>query len=78
MAALRRIPGIGPWTASYVALKALRHTDAFPATDLGLLKALMYPERATTAIIRERAEAWRPYRAYAAMLMWNSLPAAGG
>jgi AraC family transcriptional regulator of adaptative response / DNA-3-methyladenine glycosylase II len=77
-AALTSIKGVGDWTAQYVAMRVLKYPDAFPATDLGLLKALMHPERATPAMIRERAEAWRPYRAYAAMLMWNSLPAAGG
>ncbi|HLU05781.1 MAG TPA: AlkA N-terminal domain-containing protein [Woeseiaceae bacterium] len=77
-AALTSIKGVGDWTAQYVAMRVLKYPDAFPATDLGLLKALTHPERTTPAVIRERAEAWRPYRAYAAMLMWNSLPAAGG
>jgi AraC family transcriptional regulator of adaptative response / DNA-3-methyladenine glycosylase II len=76
--ALTSIKGVGDWTAQYVAMRVLKYPDAFPATDLGLLKALTHPQRTTAAIIRERAEAWRPYRAYAAMLMWNSLPAAGG
>lgn len=77
-AALCSIRGVGDWTAQYVAMRVLKYPDAFPATDLGLLKALMHPERTTPAVMRERAEAWRPWRAYAAMLMWNSLAASGG
>jgi AraC family transcriptional regulator of adaptative response / DNA-3-methyladenine glycosylase II len=77
-ASLTAIKGIGDWTAQYVAMRVLKYPDAFPATDLGLLKALMHPERTTPAVIRQRAEAWRPWRAYAAMLMWNSLATSGG
>jgi AraC family transcriptional regulator of adaptative response / DNA-3-methyladenine glycosylase II len=66
---LQAIPGIGDWTAQYVAMRALRWPDAFPAADLGLLKAsgTRSPER-----LRETAEAWRPWRAYAAMYLWES------
>jgi AraC family transcriptional regulator of adaptative response / DNA-3-methyladenine glycosylase II len=77
-ASLTSIKGVGDWTAQYVAMRVLKYPDAFPATDLGLLKALMHPERTTPAVMRQRAEAWRPWRAYAAMLMWNSLTASGG
>jgi AraC family transcriptional regulator of adaptative response / DNA-3-methyladenine glycosylase II len=77
-AALTSIKGVGDWTAQYVAMRVLKYPDAFPATDLGLLKALSQPERSTPAIMLQRAEAWRPYRAYAAMLMWNSLAGSGG
>jgi AraC family transcriptional regulator of adaptative response / DNA-3-methyladenine glycosylase II len=77
-AALTSLRGVGDWTAQYVAMRVLKYPDAFPATDLGLLKALMHPERTTPTIIRQHAEAWRPWRAYAAMLMWNSLAASGG
>jgi AraC family transcriptional regulator of adaptative response / DNA-3-methyladenine glycosylase II len=77
-ASLTAIRGVGDWTAQYVAMRVLKYPDAFPATDLGLLKALMHPERTTPAVIRQRAEAWRPWRAYAAMLMWNSLATSGG
>ena len=77
-AELCSIKGVGDWTAQYVAMRVLKYPDAFPATDLGLLKALMHPERATPAVMRQRAEAWRPWRAYAAMLMWNSLATSGG
>lgn len=64
------LPGIGPWTAHYIAMRALREPDAFPHSDLGLRKAVgMIPASELLA----RAEAWRPYRAYAAMLLWRSL-----
>ncbi|MEA2163117.1 MAG: AraC family transcriptional regulator [Thermoanaerobaculia bacterium] len=64
------LPGIGPWTAHYIAMRALREPDAFPHSDLGIRKA------AGTTSDREllaRAEAWRPYRSYATMLLWRSL-----
>jgi len=67
---LTALPGIGPWTAHYIAMRALREPDAFPHTDLGIRKA------AGTASDRElltRAEAWRPFRSYATMLLWRSL-----
>jgi AraC family transcriptional regulator of adaptative response / DNA-3-methyladenine glycosylase II len=70
IANLTSLPGIGPWTAHYIAMRALREPDAFPHTDLGIRKA------AGTISDREllsRAEAWRPYRAYATMLLWRSL-----
>jgi AraC family transcriptional regulator of adaptative response / DNA-3-methyladenine glycosylase II len=76
--ALCSIRGVGDWTAQYVAMRVLKYPDAFPATDLGLLKALMHPERTTPAVMRQRAEAWRPWRAYAAILMWSSLAGSGG
>jgi AraC family transcriptional regulator of adaptative response / DNA-3-methyladenine glycosylase II len=76
--ALKSIKGIGDWTVEYVAMRALRDADAFPASDLGLLSAIAYPDRVTPKILVDRAEAWRPWRAYAAMLLWNSLPGAGG
>jgi AraC family transcriptional regulator of adaptative response / DNA-3-methyladenine glycosylase II len=61
---LERLPGIGPWTSHYVALRALHWPDAFPAGDLGVKKALgSQPER--------RAESWRPWRAYAVMHLWT-------
>jgi AraC family transcriptional regulator of adaptative response / DNA-3-methyladenine glycosylase II len=68
------LPGVGPWTANLVAMRALGSPDAFPAGDLGVLRAL------GTRSAREaeaRAEAWRPWRAYAAMHLWN-LPSIGG
>lgn len=62
-AALLALPGIGPWTAEYVALRVLRDPDAYPAGDLGLRRA------GATAL---RAEAWRPWRAYAAVHLWTA------
>lgn len=68
LARLREIPGIGIWTAQYVALRALGEPDAFPSSDLGLLRALGL---ASSRELERRAEAWRPWRAYAAMYLWN-------
>jgi AraC family transcriptional regulator of adaptative response / DNA-3-methyladenine glycosylase II len=67
VAQLVAIPGIGPWTAEYVAMRALREPDAFPATDLGLRRAL----DVSSGELARRAESWRPWRAYAAMLLWQ-------
>ncbi len=66
-ARLTALPGIGPWTAQYVAMRALGEPDAFPAGDLGLKKA------APGIDLAARAEAWRPWRAYAALHLWASL-----
>jgi AraC family transcriptional regulator of adaptative response / DNA-3-methyladenine glycosylase II len=77
-AALMAIRGIGPWTAQYVAMRALKNPDAFPEADLGLVKAIGYPARTTPAELLAMAENWRPWRAYAAMLLWGSLPGSGG
>jgi AraC family transcriptional regulator of adaptative response / DNA-3-methyladenine glycosylase II len=64
----RELPGIGDWTAQYVAMRALGEPDAFPASDLGLLRAtgLRDPRE-----LQARAEAWRPWRAYAALYLWQ-------
>lgn len=71
---LTRLPGIGPWTAQYIALRALGEPDAFPAGDLGLAQALARDgRRPTQRQILATAEAWRPWRAYAATYLWNSL-----
>ncbi len=70
---LRALPGIGPWTAEYIALRAFGEPDAFPASDLGLLKSRAWNGSEPSA--RElllRAEAWRPWRAYAAVYLWQS------
>jgi AraC family transcriptional regulator of adaptative response / DNA-3-methyladenine glycosylase II len=67
------VRGIGAWTAEYVAMRALGEPDAFPASDLGLLDAVARAEGVTTAkALKERAEAWRPWRAYAAMHLWTA------
>jgi AraC family transcriptional regulator, regulatory protein of adaptative response / DNA-3-methyladenine glycosylase II len=65
---LCEIPGIGKWTAQYVAMRALGEPDAFPSGDLGLLRALALQGPAE---LERRAEAWRPWRAYATMYLWN-------
>lgn len=71
-ATLIALPGIGPWTAHYVRMRALGDRDAFPAADLGVLKAM-----ATAGIHRRdilaHAERWRPWRAYATLHLWESL-----
>ena len=65
---LEGIPGIGPWTRAYYAMRALADPDAFPAGDLVLRKAAHCTEKELT----QRAEAWRPWRAYAAVHLWRS------
>jgi len=73
IAKLRSIPGIGESTAQYIAMRVLREPDAFPAADIGLLRALARSEegRPSTAEVIARAEAWRPWRAYAAQHLWT-------
>lgn len=70
LAGLKALPGIGEWTAQYIAMRALAAHDAFPHTDYGVMKALdeRHPPR-----VLARGEAWRPYRAYAVMHLWRSL-----
>ncbi len=80
-ARLCELPGIGPWTAHYIAMRALRFTDAFPEGDLGLQKSLATLKQAAGAELPvlkcsaaetlAAAEQWRPWRAYAAMLLWQ-------
>jgi AraC family transcriptional regulator of adaptative response / DNA-3-methyladenine glycosylase II len=65
---LRAVPGIGEWTAEYIAMRALGWPDAFPAGDLGVQRALGV---ASAREARARAEAWRPWRAYAVMHLWR-------
>jgi DNA-3-methyladenine glycosylase II len=70
--ALLAVPGIGPWTVEYFAMRALRDADAWPATDLVLRRALAACAAGLApAEIRARVERWRPWRAYAAMHLWN-------
>ena len=76
--ALTSIKGIGDWTAQYVAMRALKYPDAFPTADLGLLKAIGEKDISGVKTLRSRAEGWRPWRAYAAMLLWSSLSNSGG
>jgi len=74
IARLRTIRGVGEWTAQYIALRALRETDAFPATDIGLLRgaAKIDGTPSTSAGLLSRAESWRPWRAYAAQHLWTA------
>jgi AraC family transcriptional regulator of adaptative response / DNA-3-methyladenine glycosylase II len=65
---LCEVPGIGKWTAQYVAMRALGEPDAFPSSDLGLLHAI---DLEAPRSLEQRAEAWRPWRAYAAMYLWR-------
>lgn len=64
------LPGIGEWTAHYIAMRGLSEPDAFPAADLGLMKALGLTKPKD---IKLRADSWRPWRAYAAIHLWTSL-----
>ncbi|MBI5017823.1 MAG: DNA-3-methyladenine glycosylase 2 family protein [Deltaproteobacteria bacterium] len=67
------LPGIGSWTAEYIALRAFGEPDAFPASDLGLLKSEAWgEERPTARELAARAERWRPWRAYAALYLWQA------
>lgn len=74
LARLCEVPGIGNWTAQYVAMRALGEPDAFPSGDLGLLRAVGLRD---SHELQRRAEAWRPWRSYAAMYLWSTplLPA---
>ncbi|HPF70821.1 MAG TPA: AlkA N-terminal domain-containing protein [Candidatus Krumholzibacteria bacterium] len=68
---LQTLPGIGPWTAAYIAMRVLGDPDAFPASDLGLLKALETEGvRPAPAAAERIAETWRPWRSYAVMHLW--------
>jgi AraC family transcriptional regulator of adaptative response / DNA-3-methyladenine glycosylase II len=75
---LGAVPGIGPWSAHCIALRAVGHVDAFPADDLGLRRAagrLSGADRPMEAgELAERAEAWRPFRGLAAMHLWSVVP----
>ena len=73
---LRHLPGVGEWTAQYIAMRELREPDAFPAADIGLMRALADDNgrRPNPAELLARAEAWRPWRAYAALHLWSAGP----
>ena len=66
---------MGPWTVAYVAMRALGEPDAFPAGDLGLARAVAAGARPSPQELARRAEAWRPWRAYAALHLWTGLGA---
>jgi len=72
---LKSVRGIGEWTAQYIALRALRFPDAFPAGDLGLQKAAAENNemKISEAQLLNRANSWAPWRGYAALLLWQSL-----
>jgi AraC family transcriptional regulator of adaptative response / DNA-3-methyladenine glycosylase II len=72
--ALLALPGIGPWTADYVLMRAVAWPDAFPHGDLGLRKALRIDDARE---VLARSEAWRPWRSYAALHLWSSLAKEG-
>lgn len=68
---LCQLPGIGPWTAHYIAMRALQSPDAFPPGDVALLRGMAaLGEPVSKPQLLSRAEAWRPWRAYAAMHLW--------
>jgi 3-methyladenine DNA glycosylase/8-oxoguanine DNA glycosylase len=80
-AALRALPGIGPWTAAYIRMRVLGDADAFPASDLGVLKALqriLGVERVSAREAEALAEPWRPWRGLATIHLWESLRSDGG
>jgi AraC family transcriptional regulator, regulatory protein of adaptative response / DNA-3-methyladenine glycosylase II len=70
IAALDALPGVGPWTAQYVAMRALGWPDAFPHPDVAVLKAMKHTR---AAVALAAAEAWRPWRSYAVLHLWKSL-----
>lgn len=71
---LRSIRGVGEWTAQYIALRQLREPDAFPAADIGLMRAMAAQEGRgySSTELLDRADTWRPWRAYAAQHLWAS------
>jgi AraC family transcriptional regulator, regulatory protein of adaptative response / DNA-3-methyladenine glycosylase II len=78
MAALKELPGIGDWTAHYIAMRALRWPDAFPAGDIALHKALgvdkpLWGTKAAAKEIEAMSEAWKPWRSYAVVRAWATL-----
>lgn len=70
IAELCAVPGIGAWTAHYIALRAIGEPDAFPAADLGLRKAAGSGAPISTRALEDMSEAWRPWRGYAALALW--------
>jgi AraC family transcriptional regulator of adaptative response / DNA-3-methyladenine glycosylase II len=76
IAALKALPGVGEWTAQYIALRELREPDAFPQADIGLMRAMADEAgvRPTPDQLLARSEAWRPWRAYAAQHLWAADP----
>jgi AraC family transcriptional regulator of adaptative response / DNA-3-methyladenine glycosylase II len=75
---LRALPGVGEWTAQYIAFGGMREPDAFPAADVCLMRGLANDTGTwpNAAELLERAEAWRSWRAYAAQHLWAASPTA--
>jgi AraC family transcriptional regulator of adaptative response / DNA-3-methyladenine glycosylase II len=74
--ALRALPGIGDWTAQYIAMRALRWPDAFPSGDVALHKALgVQGQKQAARAAEEQSALWRPWRSYAVLRAWSSLAA---
>ena len=65
------LPGIGPWTAHYIALRGLGQPDAFPAGDLVLQQVLGQGQRLSERATEARSQPWRPWRAYAVLHLWH-------
>ncbi|HBK47215.1 MAG TPA: DNA methylase, partial [Xanthomonadaceae bacterium] len=65
------LPGIGAWTAQYIAMRALAQPDAFPAGDLILQQVLGTPDRLSERATEARSQAWRPWRSYAVLHLWH-------
>jgi AraC family transcriptional regulator, regulatory protein of adaptative response / DNA-3-methyladenine glycosylase II len=71
---LTQLRGIGPWTANYIAMRALSWPDAFPPNDVAVLKAMKHRfGTINQAQADQHAQAWRPWRTYAVLRLWNSL-----
>lgn len=70
--ALQELPGIGPWTAQYIAMRALRDPDALPSGDLVLRRMLGGSQPLSMHAVERRAESWRPWRAYGLMHLWQA------
>ena len=73
LVALQALPGIGDWTAQYIAMRALRWPDAFPSGDIALQKALGVSGAKAAA---QASHAWQPWRSYAVLRAWHTPPAA--
>jgi AraC family transcriptional regulator of adaptative response / DNA-3-methyladenine glycosylase II len=76
IAALKALPGVGEWTAQYIALRELREPDAFPQADIGLMRAMADEAgvRPSADQLLARSAAWKPWRAYAAQHLWAADP----
>ena len=72
--ALLKIKGVGEWTAQYIIMRTIKGPDAFPYSDLGLLKAVSSNgEPISKKLLKDMAVSWKPWRTYAAMHLWSNL-----